>query len=113
MKQQKATHTILIASGKVKVGVCVDPSNDPALLQVAAQVAEELNLPLLKTPLPESGGELALITITPSRVELRVTTQVEGLAGCKPVAIDLGRIDGSSPQGRSLRQPLARAMGDS
>jgi len=110
MKNQ-VTHTMLTASGKVQVGVCVDPSNDPALLQVAAQVAEEMNLPLLKAPAATPGCEQALITITASRVELRVTSQVEGLAGCKPVAVDLAKVDGSSPQGRSLRQPLARAMG--
>ncbi len=111
MKKATAVSTMSTSIEKVEVGVCVDPVNDPALLQVAAQVAEEMNLPLLRGHAGLSGSEQALITITPSRVELRIVSQVEGLQGVKPVSIDLSKVDGSSPQGRSLRQPLARAMG--
>ncbi|MBI1335659.1 MAG: 16S rRNA (guanine(1516)-N(2))-methyltransferase [Phycisphaera sp.] len=42
---------------------------------------------------------------TPDRLELHIP------GDSHPFYIDLSRVDGSSPQGRSLRQPIAKALG--
>ncbi|MFP4145005.1 MAG: class I SAM-dependent methyltransferase [Phycisphaeraceae bacterium] len=91
------------------VGVEAEPKTIPALAATAAGLAKALHLPLADT-LDE--GELdLLLAVTPERLELRVVAEDSDLAGGHPVAIDLGEIDTRSPMGRSLRQPLLRAVG--
>ncbi len=50
----------------------------------------------------------AVLAVCKGRTELR---WLDDSTGFTPIAIDLTAIDASSPQGRSLRQPIARAVG--
>jgi 16S rRNA (guanine1516-N2)-methyltransferase len=93
-----------------RVVVVADPDSDPMLRLAARQLAAELGLPL------------AELSDAPADIELRV--QGDGLSlawvgadpaapgdRLSPVRVELSDIDGTSGRGRSLRQPIARAVG--
>ena len=92
-----------------RISVCADPSDDQDLLHSAAQLSVNLKLPLLRRPARR--GQDALLVVTPNRLEIRVVGGPVEMRGGRPIACQLSQIDGSSGPGRSLRQPLARAVG--
>lgn len=96
-------------AGGARVGVCADPADDPALIRAAEALAKDLALPLLP---PDTRDCDLLLARTPAQLELRIVHSDDpALSHGKPVAIDLTHIDTTSGQGRSLRQPLVRAVG--
>lgn len=58
-----------------------------------------------------TGDVDVVVVVTAERLELRVLRGEEGVRGGLPVAVELLKVDATSGQGRSLRQPLARAVG--
>lgn len=93
-----------------RLAVCADPPQDPNLHQAAAQQARELGLPLLDDPAIPRDAQV-LLAVTPHRLELRVVAGDPLMTQGRPVATDLRRVDTTSPLGKSLRQPLLRAIG--
>lgn len=91
-----------------RVAVCADPADDD-LQQRAGRLASELNLPLL--PGPRRRGVEVLLAVTPARLELRMIGGPANLRGGRPIWVNLTRVDTTSGHGRSLRQPIARAVG--
>lgn len=83
-----------------------DPPYDQRLIARADSLAGELGLCIMK--LGEPGCDLRLV-VTPTRLELRV--ERGELAGGKPVYADLSKLDTTSPAGRSLNNPLFKAVG--
>ena len=105
------------------VGVIADPAQDPAVFDRARKIGIELHLPLL-SDLPQAAhprsraqensddqAALMVVGVTSDRIEIRVIQGEEGLRGGNPVYVNLMAIDVSSPFGRSLQQPLAKAIG--
>ncbi len=92
--------------------VCVEPSDLAALQGSANALAQQLALPKGDV---DDDIELQIV-LTPRRLELRWLepaqrqTTRRGSRG-RPIYVDVVRVDATSPQGRSLRQPLARAVG--
>ncbi|MEX0886965.1 MAG: class I SAM-dependent methyltransferase [Phycisphaeraceae bacterium] len=87
------------------IAIAADPADDAALAQRAAALGDELDLPVSHGP---PTAELLLL-VTHAGLALSAT---EGeLAAGKPMRIDLTRLDTSTGPGRSLRQPLLRAVG--
>jgi len=87
----------------------------PAALRARAEaLADRLGLPLASR---RDRGRYALhLTVTPARLELRVAgTGGPGvdadLAGGRGVWADLAKLDTASPAGRSLKQPIFKAIG--
>jgi 16S rRNA (guanine1516-N2)-methyltransferase len=92
--------------------VCVsaDPAADVHLRQRAENLATQLALPLaLESPGPADAD--LLLTATSARLELRVLGGDPTIRGGHPVACELTTIDTTSPPGRSLQQPLLKALG--
>lgn len=86
------------------IAVSADPLDDHELLKAAARLSVDLNLPFAGTL--ETAGEFELLlTVTPVRLELRQRGDRRG------VAVDFSSIDVRSSAGRSLKQPLAKALG--
>ena len=85
--------------------MCADPPGDHRLATTAAKLAAELGLTQIDSQ-DRPGDAAVLLAVVPGRLELRVVGQ-RGL----PVFADLPKLDTSSPAGRTLRQPLARALG--
>jgi 16S rRNA (guanine1516-N2)-methyltransferase len=87
-----------------------DPPGDTGLRAVAQRLAEEIGLPMAHTHGPHFN---LLLVLTPDRLELRWRGRDERgrLKRLRPTAVDLTVIDGTSPLGRSLKQPIARAVG--
>lgn len=83
----------------MRLAVGADPRSDEALQQRAARLAGQLNLSL-------GGAHDMLLAVTAQRLELRVA----GDKG-RAVSANPGSIDVTTPAGRSLKQPLARALG--
>lgn len=83
-----------------------DPPYDQRLIARADALAGELGLCIMK--LGDPGCDLRLV-VTPTRLELRV--ERGELAGGKPVYADLSKLDTTSPAGRSLNNPLFKAVG--
>ena len=92
-----------------RISVCADPPDNRDLLRWAARLSVDLTLPLLRRPAKRKQD--VLLVVTASRLELRVVGGPRSIRGGRPIACELARIDGSSGPGRSLRQPLARAIG--
>ena len=89
---------------------CADPSDDQELLRAAARLSVDLDLPLFAKA-PASGFQMHLVA-APGRLELRVVGGPdEEIVGGRPVFADLSLIDVSSNAGRSLKQPIAKALG--
>ena len=88
--------------------VAADPAHDAELARTAAALAEDLGL--VYHPGVRSGAAMRLV-VTPGRLELRVQRGEGDLCGGRPVFSDPARLDTRTGAGRSLRQPLARAVG--
>jgi 16S rRNA (guanine1516-N2)-methyltransferase len=97
------------AATPATLAVCADPHQDLALLKAAARLAVDLSLPLEARP-PTRGYEMLLVA-APGRLELRVLTGDASMRGGRAVAADLSAIDTRSPAGRSLKQPIIKAVG--
>ncbi|MCX5659337.1 MAG: class I SAM-dependent methyltransferase [Planctomycetota bacterium] len=97
------------APDPVLIAVCADPASDRELLKAAARLAVDLNLPFLEKP-ARTGWD-ALLTVTPDRLVLAILRGDAALKGGKPVSGDLSAIDIASSAGRSLDQPIAKAVG--
>jgi 16S rRNA (guanine1516-N2)-methyltransferase len=95
--------------GPPSIAVCADPANDINLLKAAARLAVDLNLPFLEKP-TRSGFEMLLV-VTADRLDLRILKGDPAIRGGNPVAADLSKLDVTSPAGRSLNQPIAKAVG--
>ena len=91
------------------IGVCADPADNVELLRAAARVAVDLNLPFL--PQPVTRGYVLLLVVTADRLELRSLECSTREAGGRAVAADLLTVDTTSPAGRSLKQPIVKAVG--
>jgi len=87
------------------VAVCADPPQIDQLATAAARLAAQLGLKRIDSS-DRPGNAAMLLTVVPGRLELRVVGR-RGL----PVFADLAKLDTRSPAGRTLRQPLARALG--
>lgn len=92
-----------------RMAVCADPAGDRSLLDAAARLALDLGLPLAESAC-DAGWDMLLVA-TPGRLEVRVLRGDEQLRGGRPVYAELGGVDATSPAGRSLKQPLAKAVG--
>lgn len=92
-----------------RVGVQADPDHDPALRATAARLAAELSLPLHDGAARDTRD--LLLVVTSEQLELRVVNAAHRLFGGRPIAVNLARIDTHTGPGRSLRQPLLRAVG--
>lgn len=76
----------------------------------AESVVRALSVPILDS-VPDTGNyELALVA-TDDRLELRILGGDPTLVGGHPVACDLTSLDTTSEAGRSLGQPLVKAVG--
>ena len=91
------------------VVVCPDPPHDAALLRGAARLSVDLDLPLVRRP--RVRGVEMLLVATAARLELRVVGGDKQLRGGRAVYVDLSKLNTASGPGRSLRQPIARAVG--
>lgn len=80
-------------------------TGEPGHEAEAETLGAEHDIPYLEG---DTTGYDALLVACGDRLELR---WLDESAGFKPLAIDLAAIDATSPQGRSLKQPIARAMG--
>lgn len=98
-----------------RVCVIADPFADAAMRARAATLAAELGVP--RAMRDEAGPFDAALAVTPAGLELRVLRATGGggehaaLMQGRPVRVDLSHIDITSGPGRSLRQPLLRAVG--
>lgn len=86
------------------LGVVADAAGDPALDERAAELADELSLPV------DADADV-LLAVTRARVECRVQRGDAALAAAKPTWIDLAALDTASGPGRSLQNPLFKAIG--
>jgi len=91
------------------IAVCADPSDDSVLLKTAARLSVDLQLPFLEKP-KQRGWEILLV-VTPARLEVRVIGGDKALRGGRAIAVELDKLDITSPAGRRLKQPLAKAVG--
>ncbi len=90
---------------RVVVTACAETGAErEGLIARAEALAQSLGLACVRWD--EAGDGLALC-VTPSRLELRLL----GAGAPGPVHSDPLAVDGDSPNGRSLRQPFARALG--
>ncbi len=89
--------------------VMADPA-DPALLAQARVWADRLSLPMAAPADPALDAD-ALLVQTADRLELRVIRGDRALVGGRALACELTAIDTTSGPGRSLRQPLVKAVG--
>lgn len=106
------THTAVISP--LTCAVCVDPSGDDTLQRRAITLAEQLALPRAGA----SADHEVLLAVTRSGLQLRWLEPAgrprrrdRRLSRGRPIYTDLTRIDATSGHGRSLRQPIARAVG--
>ena len=90
------------------IAITVIPADDDALASRARALAAKLALPLIDDPATAADAELRLL-VTPAGLALEATRG--DLAAGRPMRIDLTRLDTSTGHGRSLRQPLLRAVG--
>ncbi|MAE66462.1 MAG: hypothetical protein CMJ18_19510 [Phycisphaeraceae bacterium] len=91
------------------IGVCADPPGDRRLLKTAARLAVDEELTFLEKP--RVRGFEMLLVVTPKRLELRIVGGDKLLRGGRPVVVDASRLDVTSPAGRRLKQPIAKAVG--
>lgn len=91
------------------VAVAADPPGDINLLKAAARLAVDLNLPFLEKP--ARGGFDMLLTVTADALDLRILRGEASIRGGRPVSADPTLVDTTSKAGRSLEQPIAKAVG--
>ena len=96
---------------KLRVAVSAEPASDLALQKAAARLAVDQQWPFLTPGVVPGQGIDVLLCVTPQRLELRVIQGDDSITQGKPVAMHLEELDTRSPQGRSLKQPLFKAMG--
>ncbi|HCD33969.1 MAG TPA: hypothetical protein DER01_16280 [Phycisphaerales bacterium] len=82
-----------------RISVHVDPLTDDSLVAKGRALANRLDM---RFGVPS----LMMLTVTTDRLELRI----RGDKG-NPVSRDLDKLDTTSPAGRSLKQPLVKALG--
>jgi len=82
---------------------------DESQRDAAATLAHRLALPLVDVDQPADID--ALLAFTADRLEMRMLTGDDALRGGKALAADFAAIDVTSPAGRSLDQPIFRAVG--
>jgi len=85
-------------------------TNDPQRAGHAGDLAKHLGVALLQPSEVGAGHDMALVK-TGQRLELRILQGDPLLVGGHPVASDLTAIDTTSGPGRSLGQPLIKAVG--
>ncbi len=96
---------------RLRVAVAAEPIGDLSLQKAAARLAVDQHFPFI-APGQSPADEIdALLCVTPDRLELRVLRGEASIKQGKPVAVNLQDIDTTSPEGRSLKQPLFKAMG--
>jgi len=88
------------------IALSTDPPYDTRLIERAGALADALGLPIIKRY--DTDCDLRLV-VTPDRLELRV--EQGELAGGNAVYADLTKLDTTSPAGRSLNNPLFKAVG--
>lgn len=99
-----------------RLAVRAEPADDTVLRRAAAQWAKRLNLADLTglEPVAEANAsdetELHLL-VTPEGLAVQAVRGPAVLTRGKPVRIDLHRLDTTTGPGRSLRQPMMRAVG--
>lgn len=95
------------------VRIAADPPTDPALMERAAALAEQLQLPLADTTHACGCEDVTslLLALTADHLEARVQSGPEGIKQGKPIYADLTTIDTRSGPGRSLKQPILKAIG--
>lgn len=93
-------------TGRVSIAVCVEPGGSAAGAQ---RIAAELGLPLVKGA--SSAQCEMLLTATSDRLELRVLRGEAAIKGAKAFWVDLEALDITSGAGRTLHQPIAKAVG--
>jgi len=86
------------------LGVIADPAADAALHEQAEVLAAQLGLTC------DAGADV-LLAVTPTRVECRVLRGDDTLTHARPTWIDLTALDTTSGPGRSLQNPLLKAIG--
>jgi len=97
-------------TSELNIAIRTDPPTDAALRQRGEALASSLSLPIAGRG--EARDHDVLLTVTPRRLELRVVGGPdESIVGGRAVYADLGAIDVTSPAGRSLKQPLLKAVG--
>ena len=87
--------------------ICIDPPTDPLLQAQAQSLAKQLALPIT----PTSDVVEVQLVLTPKRLELCWQTPSQSPRRGRPILANWLGIDTTSPQGRRLRQPIARAVG--
>ncbi|MFI4861616.1 MAG: class I SAM-dependent methyltransferase [Phycisphaerales bacterium JB063] len=90
----------------ITLAISADPPYEQRLIERADELADRLGLSVRK--LGEACGDLRLV-VTAKRLELRV--EQGQLAGGNAVYADLSKLDTTSPAGRSLNNPLFKAVG--
>ncbi len=96
---------------RLRVAVTAEPGDDLSLQKAAARLAVDQQFAFI-APGQSPGDEVdALLCVTHHRLELRVLKGDASLKQGKAVAVNLDDIDTTSPEGRSLKQPLFKAMG--
>ncbi|MFW6059199.1 MAG: class I SAM-dependent methyltransferase [Phycisphaeraceae bacterium] len=93
-----------------RLAVAAAPADDAALVTEATRLARELELPQVDVDAPPDPIDLLLL-VTPVGLALDALRGPPELTGGKPFTLDLRHIDTTTGPGRSLRQPLLRAVG--
>lgn len=88
----------------LRQGIAIDPPNHPGASARAARLAANLGLPIDPT------ADL-LLQVRPDRLQLHVQRGEPILQRARPTAVDLTALDTTSGPGRSLHNPLLRAVG--
>lgn len=86
----------------MNIAISADPPDDPRLQAAARQTAAAAGLPMEGSGMSPDGR----LVVTPPRLELRLPGD-QGL----PLSVDWSQVQVRSAAGRTLRQPLARALG--
>ena len=88
------------------IAVCADAS-DPLLGEQASILAGRCSIDLVS---PDDSSHQMLLAVTANGLEIRWNPG-DGTPIGRPIRIDLLRLDATSPQGRSKKQPIAKAVG--
>jgi 16S rRNA (guanine1516-N2)-methyltransferase len=92
------------------IALRTEPADDAALRLRAERLSQELGLPIAGRG--EAGRYELLMVVTAQRLEVRVVGGPDAtIVGGHGVGAELTRLDTHSPPGRSLKQPLLKAVG--
>lgn len=92
----------------VSVAIAADPPSDPALCNRAKEIA---GLCGLRLDIDGDDDPDVALSVTPAGLQARVHHGDDVLTAGKPFRLDLASLDVTSGPGRSLRSPLAKAVG--